>query len=598
MLLPNTYPMPKSHDDHEACGRYMRLIEGAVDHECMHCKHTKFEVLDSIENDPMHTVVHGYLNLVEDVRGEEEFILDLPGCNHTLHGLVSELAAIDGIKRVIAGDPPAKMLSDYLVGYGYIVVRNHPDKALRNANAGDRQIVTCLFGEDLIADCEALLDTAPTLGDTWGSLDLARQIIDRIKEEAHLAPDADAGDDANDSQTSNDKEDVSDASSGGNSGDSDGTDSSSSSQDSTSGDEGDESATKGSSDGGDDKESSDESDDASSSSKSGDDTGDNADDSSGNDGDSEADANKPQPSTEQRRKAAQDVLDDGNAEHHPKDMGELSGNALKDEQDKLEKQGVTFGGGSNVTRVNAPDWWMTNRSLTNGGTFDHASARVVSNQLRMKLIRELNAMSIARTSHHERGSRLDTRRLHRVFTERKPRVFQRRAPAKHPDMDVFVLVDGSGSMRLGQRDQLACQAAYVAALAFEPIRGVNVAVGVFPDWEIFTQLGEAPRVERFRPVSSGECTPLPDAMQWGAQALFAGSGRRKLMLVLCDGATHDHGVTRELEASGIEVRGIGIQCPMDHIIPQSVTIQDVNELPNAVLTVIRKDLLASMNVAA
>lgn len=220
---------------------------------------------------------------------------------------------------------------------------------------------------------------------------------------------------------------------------------------------------------------------------------------------------------------------------------------------------------------------------------------------------------LVQSSRHDRpvnkrlGNRIDGRKLSRLI-QGDSRVFERRSHKRAPNTAIHLLVDGSTSMAgiysLNPKQSLMDLAIESAmALALEGISGVNPAVTRFPhnnDGDVVPLLkhGEKVRINapNFSPVTTGG-TPLHEALWYAALSVLSTREERKVIMVLTDGQPDDvdaaKAIIKRIEATGIELFGIGICFDTSHLFSRSILINDVSELRSELFRISHDLLLAA-----
>lgn len=213
-----------------------------------------------------------------------------------------------------------------------------------------------------------------------------------------------------------------------------------------------------------------------------------------------------------------------------------------------------------------------------------------SQQLRTRLAAAMDARAREKVTHRQQGARLDTSRVHRLFTG-DTRVFARKEFKRKVNTAVQILLDKSGSMS-GNQIVLARQAALAASVGIGQIQGCKVAAAAFPQVEILKEFDEQARgvAGRFV-ISAGGGTPLGEAMIWAASQLAPRREERKMLIVVTDGEPNDTEMVRRLvrmyQKSGVEVIGVGIGCSqVKDLYPVSTVINGIDELAGALFGVI------------
>lgn len=164
---------------------------------------------------------------------------------------------------------------------------------------------------------------------------------------------------------------------------------------------------------------------------------------------------------------------------------------------------------------------------------------------------------------------------------------------------IHVLVDASGSMLFSDdpngknRNEEACQAALMLALALERIDGIKTMVTFFPgengefDVALFANELASAVARRFDQAARGS-TPLAQALWYAASCVNHLQCRRNIIFVLTDGVPDSilqtQTALKYIESQGIETYGIGIKSDfIQKLIKKSVVINSVSDLKVAML---------------
>jgi cobalamin biosynthesis protein CobT len=241
---------------------------------------------------------------------------------------------------------------------------------------------------------------------------------------------------------------------------------------------------------------------------------------------------------------------------------------------------------------------------------------------------------VIRTPGHRRG-KLHSPSLYRV-QQGDPRVFSVKQEHTSKDTAVSLLMDNSGSMR-GQKMRLATLAGYALSSTLEAVKISHEVLGFTSGsfYDVPPVLREAMRLDMERSgIDYDRVEPIMipiykdfdermnseikrrfaymmygqrglagnidgESLQYAAERLIKRPEKRKVMLVFSDGqpagsdksGPHLSWVVKDLERQGIETIGIGI---MDRSVkkfyPKNVVLNDAAELPNEVMTAIKKIL--------
>lgn len=231
----------------------------------------------------------------------------------------------------------------------------------------------------------------------------------------------------------------------------------------------------------------------------------------------------------------------------------------------------------------------------NGPGIDPSRVRAQTTALRTRLAGKLEAQTRRRRYAAQTGRRIMGHRIPRVVTG-DMRIYERRTETRGVDTAVQLLIDRSGSM--SGRIALAYEALVATTLALEPLKGVKVATAAFPGVLPLTRFNESVRqtLKRYQAYTTGS-TPLAESMLWCAHELAAVEHPRKILFVITDGSPNEpeqaQEVIRRLSASGVEVLGLGIgTMAVKTLFPSSQVIQDISELPSAVLRILDSRLVS------
>jgi cobalamin biosynthesis protein CobT len=241
-----------------------------------------------------------------------------------------------------------------------------------------------------------------------------------------------------------------------------------------------------------------------------------------------------------------------------------------------------------------------------------SNSKPLANQLRMRL----QTRSRDRYEYGLKRGKLHTGSLHKLLsgdTDASTRVFRKRIVSDTLDTAVTLLVDCSGSMS-GNKFEMACSGAGAMAEALKPL---NIAFNVLgftnvegndePMIWVFNDFGErvsTPElVSRFKTASGclWENTD-GDALAYAAYVLSLRREKRKVLLVLSDGSPagrDSHGditaytarVVKDIEASGVDVYGIGIlDDNVRHFYKKHEVVNNVDNLSSTILSVLDRSI--------
>ena len=203
--------------------------------------------------------------------------------------------------------------------------------------------------------------------------------------------------------------------------------------------------------------------------------------------------------------------------------------------------------------------------------------------------------------------RLDTRKLH-AFMTCSAKVFRQHGSRTGINTAVHILLDASGSMH-GNNINLASKACYAVASALSIIHGVSMAVTAFPAKDkqfpsgntsqhtVLPILIHKERMHSKFGIEAEGGTPMASAIWYAMVQMQQLMQKRKLILVITDGQPDSIEATRTAIQTaiqhGYELFGIGIKS--SHVLTlmprYSVVIKNIDDLPNAIFTMLQNALL-------
>lgn len=224
-----------------------------------------------------------------------------------------------------------------------------------------------------------------------------------------------------------------------------------------------------------------------------------------------------------------------------------------------------------------------------------------SSALADRLFGLVQASRETRTQIGRSGRRISGKHLSRVVSG-DLRIFKQREERSAPNTAVHLAVDLSFSMDAGKAYELASDAALALALALERIPGVNPAVTFFKEVSgqpVYSAVRHGESVRRraacFSEKPDGD-TPMAEAIWYAAFELIKQREPRKLLVVVTDGAPNSQAAAAHVitlcQMSSIEVIGIGIRTAVSHLFNDSIVINHVDELRNALFDLMRHKLAA------
>jgi hypothetical protein len=248
--------------------------------------------------------------------------------------------------------------------------------------------------------------------------------------------------------------------------------------------------------------------------------------------------------------------------------------------------------------------------------------------LQKDLERAVAAKSAATWSAGHKSGKLHTSSLSRLVAFNDTRVFRRKEESMTKDTAVTLLVDCSGSMS-GSKIETAAYAAYGLSSVLERMNINNEVLGFTTAEHIrmdSREDGEFSRLEtlyipilkafneRLSSENKRRFAALPikvdlannvdgESLQVAAERLAKRKEKRKILIVLSDGYPCAYGdskainkhlkkVVKEIESSGIDVLGIGIQSKsVETFYSKNVVLDSVADLPTAVIGKVKQLLM-------
>jgi len=505
------------------------LARGYLDHEAGHVRHTDFSVR---EDTPIHKAL---ANILEDIRIEQAMGWTYPGCAVNLRNLADHLAH-EGAFTPSANKPEQLFLGWILTECRSRVLKQ---SALVPIAQKARKSLVNRLGVVLVNQTEALLKRVEGLSTTRQAHDLAKEILDLLRQAQHQPPQKAAG--QTDKKQSEKKPTPSPESKSDNQGDE------------PPGEHGSEDLPSGS------------------------DKNDIVNDS----------GSSPAVSKEVlKRILGKDPGTFG-------DLGQMTAEALQAASD----QAVRENGVESMTGIYPGE--QLAKEVTCGNPPDLHQVRHETVALRSKLARLVQASKLKRSCAGRLGRLVDHRTLHRLPAG-DPRVFRRKEEKRAINTAVIVLLDRSGSMS-GPRMELARKTVLALADVLCTIPGISVSTGAFPGKEgavvSMTPFGRtASQTKDNYAMTANGGTPLAQALGWARVQMAVRQEQRKILLVATDGQPSNPGLVRalleRLKAEGVELMGLGIldQGTTRHFFARHRTVQSLGELPAAVFELFQEAL--------
>lgn len=225
--------------------------------------------------------------------------------------------------------------------------------------------------------------------------------------------------------------------------------------------------------------------------------------------------------------------------------------------------------------------------------------------LRRRLTTALEAITQTKSWDAYAGERLSNLGALRLSTG-DLNIFERESSRNSIDVAIHLFLDRSGSMQLEERMTLAIDTCTALGIALGQIDGVQVATSAFPagsrecdrDVLMLNRFGESVRKRAGRIAAvraDGHNTPLADALLYGQYSLLSTKATRRILLPITDGVPDSKEGVVDVVAScqrwGIEVIGVGIGQDISGVIPNSICIKEVADLPTQMFELLRKQLV-------
>ena len=187
---------------------YQQIAWGYLAHEAAHIRHTNFDMVQKASSKPIRKAL---LNIIEDVRIENELAKDYPGTRRSISQVIEYM--VDTQQMCVPEQlEPASNLQAWLL----FRLRCHflGQKALTPLYQAVDERVRQLFPAAAMSRLSAMLTAVPSLGSTGEVLKLVDAIVAMLEEESRPPQDesdADGGDDigqdaSNDSNSSSDSQ--------------------------------------------------------------------------------------------------------------------------------------------------------------------------------------------------------------------------------------------------------------------------------------------------------------------------------------------------------------------------------------------------------
>ncbi|UPS63613.1 VWA domain-containing protein [Providencia rettgeri] len=186
---------------------YQQIAWGYLAHEAAHIRHTNFDMVKKASSKPIRKAL---LNIIEDVRIENELAKDYPGTRRSISQVIEYM--VDTQQMCVPEQlEPASNLQAWLL----FRLRCHflGQKALTPLYQAVDERVRQLFPAAAMSRLSAMLTAVPSLGSTGEVLKLVDSIVAMLEEESRPPQDESDADSGNDigQDTSNDSNNSSDS---------------------------------------------------------------------------------------------------------------------------------------------------------------------------------------------------------------------------------------------------------------------------------------------------------------------------------------------------------------------------------------------------
>jgi cobaltochelatase CobT len=561
-------PIPKDDSDIDTFVLMLALAYGLIHHEVGHVNHSSFDTVGRAQATGSELVMH-LRGIIEDVRQENVHIRRFSAAKPYLDALNAALQITGHFSPVTSQAPPIQAFTGYLL---YRLYRDYRgDATVNDLVEPAEQVIKQMFPADVLIRLETLLPRMRQLEDSDDALELAIDIESMLKDEIEKAKQQQQG---QSQQQGNGPQQPGNAadSSGGAPGQQD-------ASNPPSGAPGQNQSAKGKG-----KKQSDTKDAVG-----------NATSGSG--------AGGSTPDLQQLIDNVQLILDGTKAKDAYGDKGHSIAQALQQLVQQIQKDGVQGQVEMTNEALQRDLDDVSDNAPRRNSPYDMAQALSVTGQLRVKLIRELQAQTELDIRVGKRGRRISSRHLHRIVAN-DPRVFRTVDEEQDLDTAVALMIDVSGSMadevdpQVGTRViEVASKALYATAVAMESLDGVDVAVGTFPYFDVVKPFStRARRIDGCFSLDAAGGTPMAQGVQLGVRLLQSSDKHRKILIVITDGAPNSRAEAQlailAAEREGIEVFGLGICTTAgEDIFDRWDVIREVTELPVKLMDLLRSKML-------
>ncbi|MDW2323219.1 VWA domain-containing protein [Vibrio sp. 1159] len=551
---------------------YLDMLEGMIDHENGHCKHTDFTEWYSINN----KMVRRLTNIFEDVRIEKLVGHEYPGAKTNLLKLVQV-----AIKRGLFSAPSpqddlVRLVQKYILYTGRY---KHLDQYPLKEFSQDAAFCLSRALPNAFPKLEAILTLSASDQSTVDARRRAEDVLKVLQEEFEDQQQQEEKQDQDENQQQQEEEQDQDENQDDQSG---GSDSNSEVEDEQS-----ESEVS------DECDNSDEEGDENQSGQLDTDSNDDA-NSDGSESQSETDSFSNQASSQEIEKAINADEDDLLEDMHDGIRRMMEDKAEENEEQFKEESGDRYSTPTLAFRCDKSP-------LTGGIPFWMPKARQQSQRVKLVLNSILNDRNRVKRSYENTGTEICAGTLWGVSAGNN-RVFKTETISKSPNTAFSILIDRSGSMQGGNMD-MANVAAFAIGQAIEFIKGAECEVLYYPFYDPARQDGFVHIAKSFSErmnsvatrsfnVRADHGTPTAEALQGATARLALRKEPNKVLFLITDGQTSGATVQaalRECDVMGITVIGIGIGtgqlAGFEH--RPYFAIKSADELANSLFTYLR-----------
>ncbi|GAA5138529.1 VWA domain-containing protein [Thalassotalea piscium] len=583
----NTIYLPAGDFNDE---NYLQMLEGAVDHEIGHMKHSTKEAV--IKAKSINEFVNNLRNLVEDIRMERLVVREFPGARRTLSGLVDQAIKLGWFSQTKPEETPIRLLHGFLLYYcryhfmHQVQLQQHQQLAKGHLEGE--------LGNVFVDELINIVSKIPELKCADDSVTMAITIYDLLKQELPENQEQEK----QEQESSDDSEDSDENSSGADqSSDENSIDDSSSNANENTADQSQGTDEEG-------EGSNEQSTDSESPSNA---IGGQSPDAQRTNQPLSSSEMNEQVSSEQSKQAQafiKSCLSAGISDF-PEDLHEMINKELEAMVDDALKAG-------SMSDVELNPFSPAKHQVF--GEIDFNVANKASSRVKNPLQRALYDMNRQFVSHTKRGVNLDGNRLAGV-SSRNFHVFKDEIQTKAPNTAISIVIDRSGSMIMDGRTQggvyyprgfkmkVANEAAFALAKGIDSLPGAECEVMYYPFEENTVHIAKSFKekttaAKNHFKVDPHGGTPTGRAMQLALQRLAQRPEPRKMMFVLTDGdPNYDeydliNQTLTEASVLGIDIAAFGV-CT-DSVVGFEgsgfVHVDDVKDLHTAVKDAIKQRL--------